>query len=295
MKATRKFFGLGIMVYLVLASVALLGMLGSALAGGSQSLVLENAEGESLTVGSVSAETNGTNIIINIVTEAGYPIADKNTGTFLTFRGNPGGIQRAMSVGRPADTQYLTYKSSHRHTYAIPLSEIKNDGVAIWVSADVIVDGRITGTRKAYITIVFEIPPTTTTTAPTTTISTIPTTTSTIPTTTSTTKTTQPPGTTTTTRGVGNGAVTTTTAGVGNGVITTTTTAPGVTATTVAGVTTTTIKPVETTVLTKVARAKVTREALPFTGTQSNSYLGGLLLMLTGAGLFLGSLKRSNG
>jgi hypothetical protein len=64
MKATRKFFGLGIMVYLVLASVALLGMLGSALAGGSQSLVLENAEGESLTVGSVSAETNGTNIIL---------------------------------------------------------------------------------------------------------------------------------------------------------------------------------------------------------------------------------------
>ncbi|MDP2210633.1 MAG: hypothetical protein Q8J63_02705 [Candidatus Aquicultor sp.] len=297
MKATRKFFGLGFIVYLVLAIVVLLGMLGSALASVSEPLILENATGDTLTVGSVSLVNDGTNLIIKFITDAEYPLQI----TALTFRGNTGGILHTTS----AETTYLTHKSDNNHTFTIPLTQIKNDNVVIAASADVIVNGAVTNTRKAWITVFLRIPTTTTSTVPTTTSSTVPTTTSTTETT-QTTTTTGGGGngtTTTTTGGGGNGTTTTTTTGGGGNGGTTTTTRPsggnggvtttvgaGTTSTTVvAGVTTTTIKPVATTVL-----AKVTREGLPFTGTQSNLYLGGLLLMLTGAGLFLGSLKRSN-
>lgn len=294
MKAKRRFLGLGVIVYLLLATVVFSGMLGSALASVSEPLILENATGETLTVGSVSLVNDGTNLIIKFVTEAEYPLFY----TVLTFRGNDGGITRAMSTGR---TEYLTHKSDNNHTYTIPLTLIKIESVEIAASADVIVDGKVTNTRKAFITVFFR---------PSTTVTTAPTTTTTAPTTTTTTEAT----TTTTTSGGGNGTTTTTTSGGGNGGTTTTTrpsggnggttttttsgggnggttttVAPGQVTTTVAGATTTTtIQPVSTTVL-----AKVTREGLPFTGTNSNLYLGGLLLMLTGAGMFLGSLNRS--
>ncbi|HCG99501.1 MAG TPA: hypothetical protein DE036_06860, partial [Actinobacteria bacterium] len=205
MKGTRRFFGLGFMAYLVLAIVVLLGMLGSALASVSEPLVLENATGDTLTVGSVSLTNDGTSLIITFITDAEYPIQI----TALTFRGNTGGILHTTS----AEATYLTQKSDNNHTFTIPLTQIKNDNVVIAASADVIVNGAVTNTRKAWITVFLRIP--------TTTSSTIPTTTSTIPTTTTSTETTQ---TTTTTGGGGNGTTTTTTGGGGNGTTTTTTT-----------------------------------------------------------------------
>lgn len=287
MKATRRFLGLGFIVYLLLATVVFSGMLGSALAGVSEPLILENATGETLTVGSVSLVNDGTNLIIKFVTEADYPLFY----TVLTFRGNDGGITRAMSTGR---TEHLTHKSDNNHTYTIPLTLIKIESVEIAASADVIVNGKVTNTRKAFITVFFRPPSTTVTTAPTTTTTTETTTTTTTETTTTTTTSGGGNGgttTTTTTSGGGNGGTTTTTrpsGGNGGNGGTTTTVGAGQVTTTVAGATTTTMQPVATTVL-----AKVSREGLPYTGANSNLYLGGLLLMLTGIGMFLGSIKRS--
>lgn len=288
MRNLRRIIALVAVAYLIASLVGL----GGVFASSSAPLSVDNAKGESLTVGSVSVSNDGSNLSIVFSTDSGYRL----NFTEITFRGNPDGITRAMSDGR---TEYLTSKSDNNHSYSIPLSEIKNSDVTIFASADVVINGQVTHTRKAFMSVEFKVPeterstttqlPTTTTqvTTPGTTCTTAPcSTSSTAPCSTSSTA----PATTSTTVA---GATSTTVAGATSTTMapTTSTTAAPTTSTTVLANTTSTsvLKLVTTTI-----RHKTQRERLPFTGMEYNWYLIGIMLALTGMGLYAGSIRRSN-
>lgn len=256
MKKPRKFMSLAIILCVIVTLVGFGGIISSALAS-SQSLVIQNAKGESITVGSVRVVNTGSSLEIDFNTDKEFPLFF----TVVTFRGNTGGVTRVMSTGR---TEFLTHKSDTHHGYSVPLSEIKEDDVELNASADVIVDGKVTHTFKAFVTARIKVPEVTTTTEKKVEVTT----------------TTERAREVTTSTTVA--AVTSTTAAV----VTTETVAPVTTSTTVLPVTTTTILPVVTTVL--------PREVLPITGTDYNWYLIGAVLVLLGAAIYLGSAQRSN-
>jgi len=298
MSKLRKLFALGVVFYTIASVVYFGGSFNNAIAGISEPLTLENAKGETLTVGSVSTVSDGTNLIIDFNTDSAYPLFF----TVLTFRGNTDGVKHADSSAR---TAFLAKKSGNHHSYIIPLAEITNEGVTIMASADVIVNGAITSTRKAFVSVPIKVPPKeTTTTQPPTTVTTQPPTTTTtekaatttttekVTTTTEKATTTTTEKATTTTTAIAVAATTTTTKPV-----TTTTTAAPTTTTTVAAVTATTVAQVTTTTLPEQVVAvapRVVREVLPITGSDYNWYLIGIMIALTGAGMYLGSLRRTN-
>ncbi|NCO65202.1 MAG: hypothetical protein COW32_03090 [Candidatus Aquicultor secundus] len=274
MRNLRRIFALAAVAYLIASLVGL----GGVLAGSSAPLSVDNAKGESLTVGSVSVSNDGSNLSVVFSTDSGY----KLNFTVIIFRGNPGGVTSAMSYGR---TQYLISKSDNNHSYSIPLSEIKNSDVTIFASADVVVNG-----KKAFMNVEFKVPETersTTTQLPTTTtqVTTPNSTSSTAPATTSTTV---GQGTTSTT--AGQGTTSTTVAGATSLTVapTTTTTQVGMTAV-LASATSTSVQQLVTT----TSRPKIPRKRLPFTGMEYNWYLIGAMLALTGVGLYAGSICRS--
>ncbi|MHB8840612.1 MAG: hypothetical protein ACYC56_02285 [Candidatus Aquicultor sp.] len=273
MRNLRRIFALAAVAYLIASLVGLAGVFASS----SAPLSVDNAKGESLTVGSVSVSNDGSNLSVVFSTDSGYRL----NFTEITFRGNPGGVTRAMSDGR---TQYLTSKSDNNHSYSIPLSEIKNSDVTIFASADVVVNNHVTHTKKAFMNVEFKVPETERSTT-TTQVTTPSTTCSTAPCSTSSTA---PAATSTTVAG----ATSTTAAPTTSTTVapTTSTTQPGTTMTVLASTTSTSVIKLVTT----TTRPTISRKRLPFTGMEYNWYLIGIMLALTGMGLYAGSIRRSN-
>lgn len=261
MKKPRKFMLLAIILCVIVTLVGFGGIMSSAFAD-SESLVIENAKGESKTVGSVSVVNTGSSLKININTDDEFPLFF----TLVTFRGNTGGVAHIDSTAR---TEFLTHKSDTHHSFSVPLSEIKEDDIEIAIAVDVVVDRKVKTIRKAFAVAFVEVPKATTTTEK-----------KEVTTTTEKEREREKEREVATTTTVA--AVTSTTAAV----VTTETVAPVTTSTTVLPATTTTILPVVTTV--------APRAALPITGTDYNWYLIGGVLVLLGAAIYLGSAQKSS-